>query len=212
VPDQPQRLSPLAGMLVGGDHDLVTAGAPGVVIGERRGLSVVQIAARRGQADAAAAAIERSMGVSPSSEANTVVAGERANALWIGPDRWLVVADDMAEGELDRLLREAVDHVAAVTDQSHARCVFRIAGPQARALLAKGCALDLDPSAFPAGQCAQTMIGAVGALLHPLDGTPTFDLYLPRSYAASFCEWFAESAAEFGCRNLQPAGRAEKRP
>lgn len=200
MPDQPQCLSPLAGMLVPGDYGLATRGGPGVVIEQRLGLSIVQVATRRGQAEAAASAIGRSMGISPSNEANSVVSRERASVAWIAPGQWLVVAEGMAEGELARLLREGVQDVAAVTDQSHARSVLRIAGPQAGALLAKGCPLDLASRTFPAGTCAQSIVGPVAALLHRLDGTPLFDVYLPRSYAVSVWEWLAESAAEFGFR------------
>lgn len=210
VPDQPQRLSPLAGMLVAGEHGLVTTDGPGVLVFERCGLSIVQIAARRGQADTAAAAIGGSMGVAPSLEPNSVVAGDRGSALWVAPDQWLLVAEGMAEGELERHLREAVQGVAALTDQSHARCVLRLEGPQARALLAKGCGLDLDPRSFSAGRCAQSIVGPVAALLHLVDDGPIFDLYLPRSYAASFWEWLADSAAEFGYRVT--AGRKIERP
>ena len=200
MPDQPPRLSPLAGTLVPGDYGLATRDGAGVLIEERLGLSIVQVATRRGQAEAAASAIERSMGISPSSEANSVAAGERASAVWIAPGQWLLVAEGMAEGELERLLREAVRDATAIMDQSHARSVLRIAGPQAGALLAKGCPLDLDPRTFPAGTCAQSMVGPVAALLHRLDETLLFDLYLPRSYAVSVWEWLTESAAEFGFR------------
>jgi heterotetrameric sarcosine oxidase gamma subunit len=197
-------------MLVPGEHGLVTQDGPGVLISERYGLSIVQIAARHGQADATAAAIARSMGVSPSSDANTAIAGDRGSALWIAPDQWLLVAAGMAEGELERLLHEAVRGVAALTDQSHARCVLRLAGPQARALLAKGCGLDLDPRVFRPGRCAQSIVGPVVALLHLADESPTFDLYLARSYAASFWGWLADSAAEFGYRVM--AGRMAEGP
>jgi heterotetrameric sarcosine oxidase gamma subunit len=210
VPDQPQRLSPLAGMLAPGDYGAATRDGPGVVVEERRGLSIVQVAARPGQLEAAASAIERSMGISPSDEPNSVVTGARASALWIAPGQWLLVAEGMAEGELERLLREAVQEVAAVTDQSHARSVLRIAGPQVAALLAKGCPLDLDPRVFKPGRCAQSVVGPVAALLHLVDESPIFDLYLPRSYAISFWDWLADSAAEFGCRVM--AGRTAEPP
>jgi methylglutamate dehydrogenase subunit D len=200
VPEQPQRLSPLAGVLKPGAHGLVTSGAPGVVISERHGLSIVQIAARRGQAEAAAAAIRTRMGVAPSPETGSVVAGERASALWIAPSQWLLVADGMAEGELDRLLREAVHEAAGVTDQSHARSVLRIHGPKSLELLAKGCPLDLDPRIFPVGRCAQAIVGPVAALLHAVNDVSTFDLYAPRGYALAFWQWLIESAAEFGYR------------
>jgi heterotetrameric sarcosine oxidase gamma subunit len=197
-------------MLAAGEHGLLTEDGPGALISERLGLSIVQIAARRAHADAAAAAIGRSMGITPPSEPNSVVAGDRACAFWIAPSQWLLVAEDRAEGELERHLREAVQEVAAITDQSHARCVIRLAGPQARALLAEGCALDLDPRVFPAGQCAQSIVGPVVALLHLVDESPIFDLYLPRSYAISFWEWLANSAAEFGHRATTVGRTAER--
>jgi sarcosine oxidase subunit gamma len=43
-------------------------------------------------------------------------------------------------------------------DVSASRAVIELAGAQARAVLAKGCGLDLHPRSFTAGRCAQTVL------------------------------------------------------
>ena len=46
----------------------------------------------------------------------------------------------------------------------------------------------------PVGAFAQTGVDQVGALLHRA-GAAVFELYLPRSYAQSLCEWLSAAAS-----------------
>lgn len=201
MPETPIPASPLGAALIAGDFGRIDRGA-GVSVAERRGLSLVQIAAFRGKVEAAASALAETLGVRPPAEPNTAVAGERASALWIAPGQWLAVAEGRPQGALQVVVQEAVRDAAAAVDESHARCVLRVGGPETRALLAKGCSLDLHPEAFQPGRCAQTSIGHIGALLHLVDEAPTFDVHVPRGYALAFWEWLADSAGEFGYRVL----------
>ena len=88
---------------------------------------------------------------------------------------------------------------AAVVDLGSGRTTLRIAGARSRDLLAKGSAIDFHPRNFPAGACAQGLLGHVGALFHAVDET-AFDLHVARSFAQTIWEWLMESAAEYGCR------------
>jgi sarcosine oxidase subunit gamma len=65
-------------------------------------------------------------------------------------------------------------------------------------VLQKLCRIDLHPRARPAGPVAQTPLGQVAALIHALDDGPSFDLYLPRSFAYSAVESLIDAATEFG--------------
>jgi heterotetrameric sarcosine oxidase gamma subunit len=191
VPELPRR-SPLEGVLVA-RHGAGSPDAP-VVIAERRGLSLVQVIARREQAPAVA---ER-LGLDPApGRASAVDAG---TALWLAPGAWMVVAEDLEEGALHERLLDQLQGLAAVIDQSHGRAALRLFGPRARDVLAKGCRLDLHPRAFTPGICAQTSIAQIGVLLHQLDEVPTYDLYVFAGYALDFLEWLTASAAEFGYR------------
>jgi sarcosine oxidase subunit gamma len=193
VPELPRR-SPLDGILVPGVHG-TAPNDPGVVIAERRHLSLVQVIARRGREQAAT---DR-LGLDPApGRAGEIDAG---TVLWIAPGAWMIVAAD--ESDALRRLGERLHDLAAVVDQSHSRTALRLAGSRARDVLAKGCRLDLHPRTFHPGMCAQTVIAQIGVLLHQTDDRPTYDLYVPAGYAVAFLDWLAASAAEFGYRTVE---------
>ena len=56
-----------------------------------------------------------------------------------------MLAENRGEGALYRELKAKLSGLASVTDQSHGRVIIRIAGPKARAVLAKGTPVDLHP-------------------------------------------------------------------
>jgi heterotetrameric sarcosine oxidase gamma subunit len=101
-------------------------------------------------------------------------------------------------------LSEAIAGSGAVTDVSGGRVALRIGGAKPRALLAKGCPLDLHPSAFRSGTCAQSVLAQVSVLIHALGDGEDFDLYAARSYAVHLWQWLTDAAAEFGYRVAAP--------
>ena len=76
--------------------------------------------------------------------------------------------------------------------------MIRVTGPRARDLLAKGCPLDLHPSLFAKGACAQTVMAKAGVLIHAVDDGPTYDLYVLRSFAEYLWRWLEDAAQEYG--------------
>ncbi|HZS85058.1 MAG TPA: sarcosine oxidase subunit gamma family protein [Stellaceae bacterium] len=201
-----ERRSALEGAARPGDFGTPAAGGPGVILGERRSLAIVQVAAL-GERDAAVrGGIAAGCGVAPAAEASRAARGGGTAVLWSGPGRWLVVAAEQPGSDLAARLEAALATApAVVTDLGHARTVLRVSGPSARDLLAKGCPLDLHPRTFPVDACAHSLLGHAGILIHAVDAVPSFDLYLARSYARSAWEWIEESAAEYGCRVVAPA-------
>jgi methylglutamate dehydrogenase subunit D len=93
---------------------------------------------------------------------------------------------------------------AAVNDQSDARAALRLSGPNVREMLAKGCMIDLHPTAFPSGAAAMTSIAHISVHLWRADaqgdgGDAIIDMLVGRSMAASLWSWVNASAAEYGC-------------
>jgi sarcosine oxidase subunit gamma len=85
------------------------------------------------------------------------VEGARA-ALWLGPDEWLLIAED-DDGRLGGAVEAALAGVAhALTDVSHRQCAIELSGPRAARLLNAGVPLDLDPEAFPIGMVTRTVL------------------------------------------------------
>jgi sarcosine oxidase subunit gamma len=196
-----ERLSALAAVYRSGSFGTLEPGGPGITIAERRPLTMVQVAARGDESTAVRAGIETVLGIAPDAAVNRASHRGMTTILWTGPERWLVVTPEPEDSDLDARLRAALAAArAAITDVSNGRIVLRIVGRRARDLLAKGSGIDLHGRAFPAGSCAQGLLGHVGALIHAVDAAPTFDLYIARSYAQTVWEWLTESAAEYGYR------------
>jgi sarcosine oxidase subunit gamma len=83
--------------------------------------------------------------------------GARA-ALWLGPDEWLLIAEDDEPG-LGAAVEAALAGVShALTDVSHRQCAIELGGPGAARLLNAGVPLDLDVEAFPVGMVARTLL------------------------------------------------------
>jgi sarcosine oxidase subunit gamma len=128
----------------------------------------------------------------------TCVSGLLASILWLGPDQWLVCSDTQAAESLAAGLRAALRGlVASVVDVSHARIVYAVGGSNARALLAKGCSLDLHERAFPLGRCAQTLLAKVPILVYCSGIEPMFEIHVARSFRDYAWTWLQAAASEY---------------
>jgi len=185
-----------------GDFGEVTNNNPGVTFSERRALSIIQVAAWEDHADAAIKAIEQAAGVIPSRDACTATQSADTAALWVGPERWLIVEKE--HRDLDAAIRNTLGtEMAAITDQSHSRCVIRLSGSEARNVLRKGTTLDLDIAYFKPGEARTTSLFHMNSLIHCLS-EDSFDIYVARSFGQSFFEVITHAAAEYGYRIDSP--------
>jgi sarcosine oxidase, subunit gamma len=158
---------------------------------------LTQITLRVAPESAAAAAVAGVLGAPlPTTPNTTAVAGD-VEVLWMGPDEWLVVAPDGADGLLASLEQAVDTEHATVVDVSDQRTAIDVAGPDARDLLLKGCALDLHPRAFGAGRCAQTLLARAQVVLVQRSDEPAYRLFVRASFAAYLGEWLLDAAAEY---------------
>ncbi|MCW5698485.1 MAG: hypothetical protein KIT00_01450 [Rhodospirillales bacterium] len=203
MPDRYRRQSPLAhlGLVARASED--QSAEAGVVMAEcpfcaQTGLRGDGSLARFGNA------VKTVLGIAPPTEPNTVTGPEDfadgARILWLGPDEWLIVGGDV-DAEPSGALRLALsDRHAAVVDVSDGRAVIALSGPNARDVLAKGCPLDLHPRAFGPGRCAQTVLAKAHVILHQIDASPSYEIYVHRSFADYLWSWLEDAAGEFGVR------------
>lgn len=167
---------------------------PGVVIIPRHDLSVAFVIGHHSDG----AALDRVFSTRYGIELPHVpraVCGASLDLIWSGPSQWLAVS---LRPEMPAELAAELDGVAAVTDQSDARAVLRLIGPNVRDTLAKGCPVDLHPAAFRRGETIVTAIGGIGVQLWWADVDDALHLSVPRSMAGSFWSWLLPSAWEFG--------------
>ena len=193
-----KRRAALHETILHGDFGEIKNNQPGVTITNRAELSMVQVAAWDDQVVNTIANIEKSIGIKPDQSACSAIQSDAISALWLGPDRWLIVEKE--NRDLEAVIREEVtEEMAAITDQSHSRCVLRLSGPQARNVLRKGTLLDLDERYFTPGDVRITSLFHMNGIIHCIR-EDSFDLYVARSFGQSFFEVITHAAMEYGYR------------
>jgi sarcosine oxidase subunit gamma len=168
-----------------------------IVIGEEAHRCQIDIRGEAGDATFAGAVRSVTGLPLPSTPNSFTTAGELA-CLWLGPDEWLVVGPGGGEHEIAGRLRSAFgDRHAAVIDVSESRTTITVAGPRARALLAKGTSIDLHPRVFGPGSCVQTGFAGANVILRQTDETPTFEIFVLDSFAEHLWAWLEGACREF---------------
>jgi sarcosine oxidase, subunit gamma len=101
----------------------------------------------------------------PTTPMRAHAAGSRV-ALWLGPDEWLLLAQDAEGSTLGAALFDALKgQTASLVDVGHRQVGLVVTGPRVAELINAGCPLDLDLSAFPAGMCTRTILAKVEVIL-----------------------------------------------
>jgi sarcosine oxidase, subunit gamma len=131
----------------------------------------------------------------------TVTGSGDTSVLWLGPEEFLVVAPTEAHeslgGDLIQALREALgDGEGQVVDLSANRTTFELTGPQGRAVLEKGCSLDLHPREFKAGTAVSTEIANIPAILWKT-GEESFRIFPRASFAEFLGRWLLDAMREY---------------
>jgi sarcosine oxidase, subunit gamma len=169
----------------------------GIVLSEVPHRAIVNI---RGTASdpAFTAAVQNATGVALPNSANTVSTAGGRQILWLGPNEWWATGPDGEADALLEALRAAfVGQHATACDVSESRAIIALKGPKAREVLMRGVSLDLHPREFRVGQCAQTGVSRANALIHLVDDTPTFEVYVLKSFSDYLWRWLEIVAQDF---------------
>ena len=128
-------------------------------------------------------------------------AGDGTEAIWLGPDEWILARPGVAAHNWLPTLQETVDAAqfapggTYLTDTSGQRTRMTLDGPRAATILAHGCSIDLSPNRFGDTTAVQTLLAQAGVVLHRAgDG---FALYVRSSFADYLAAWIVDAAAEY---------------
>ncbi len=121
---------------------------------------------------------------------------EGRTALWLGPDEWLLLAEDANPEAVTAAVGAALEGRAhSWVEVSHRNAGFLLSGVHAADVLNAGCPLPLDRAAFPVGKCARTVFGKAEIVLWRV-GETAFRIEVWRSFAAYVAGLLAEAARE----------------
>jgi sarcosine oxidase subunit gamma len=185
------RRSPLAHLA----DRLAVASDPSIVsLSEEPYVAMVSL--RVNPVSPAAARVAAVLGGPLPTACGEVTGTDSHHALWLGPDEWLVVLATDPVAMADQLTAAVGQEPGLVLDVSANRTVLELAGPRARAVLEKGCPVDLHPRSFGPGHAVSTTLARVPVLLWQTDD----DAYrlLPRSSFADYvARWLLDAMQEF---------------
>jgi sarcosine oxidase subunit gamma len=164
--------------------------------GERLALAEAPTAARfvfRG-GEAARASSAAAFGVELPQRLGLAGADARRTALWLGPDEWLMIADDADAASLGAELERALASTAhSLVDVSHRQIGLLVSGAVAARALSAGCSLDLHLSAFPVGMATRTIFDKAEIVLWRR-GAGAFHVEAWRSFAPYLVAALTEAA------------------
>lgn len=122
-------------------------------------------------------------------------AGGRA-ALWLGPDEWLILAEEGAGEAIAAALEAALEALPhSLVEVSQRQAGLAVGGPRAAAALNAGCPLDLDLAAFPVGMCTRTILGKAEIVLWRR-APEAFRVEVARSFARYAWDFLSEARRE----------------
>jgi sarcosine oxidase subunit gamma len=114
---------------------------------------------------------------------------EGGNALWLGPDEWLILAGEGDGAGIAARLAAGMAPMSLV-DVSHRDVGFDIAGGDAATLLNGAVPLDLTPGAFPPGMCTRTLCEKAEVVLWRR-AAADWHIEVARSLAGYVCDLLA---------------------
>lgn len=130
----------------------------------------------RGDADL----LDRSFALSLPRAPNRAHRTALTDALWLGPDEWLLLTDSDLIG-------------SGLVDISHRLAGMELSGPHAAAALNAGCPLDLHGTAFPADTCTRTLFGKAEIILWRT-APDAFHIEIARSFIPYVTAFLREAA------------------
>lgn len=189
-----EQASPLGDVYRPGSHGNFAVGV-GVVIGEKRPGSIVEVAAWPGQRAALLEAVRAAVSLDLGDRPGAGATHEGRSGFGLGPGRFLLV--DRAEGLAQTLANAVGNETGTVTDLSHGRTAIRIEGERAEWVLSKLFAIDFSLAGFPVGDGRATAHHDISAAIQRT-GAHSFDIHVFRSFARSFWKVLCHSAEEVG--------------
>ena len=131
--------------------------------------------------------------------------GEDPLACWVAPDEWLMQSQRLTPQELIAATRAALNTLpSAVTDYSHARLNFRLAGADAPSILARGSAVNLAEEASSLNLCVSTRLAQCRVLIR-VAARHRFELIVDACLSLYLHDWLLNTVE--GLRGGTPVHR-----
>ena len=134
-------------------------------------------------------------------EANTSSSSDKYTSIWLSPDEWMVISNNITDKEnnnyeIEDLLFNKISktNLGAVTDVSDQFVLINLNGKKVFDLLSKGCPFNFNDFKTKKGAVAQTLLAHVDIILHHKE-LNNINLLVRRSFSEHLMSWINDAAS-----------------
>ena len=134
-------------------------------------------------------------------EANTSSSSDNYTSMWLSPDEWMLVSNNIVDTEnnnyeIEESLFNKISktNLGAVTDVSDQFVMLELKGERIFDLLNTGCPFDFNDFKKKKGAVTQTLIINIDVIIH-LKEINTVNLFVRRSFSQHLMSWIDDTAS-----------------
>ncbi len=134
-------------------------------------------------------------------EANTSSSSDKYTSMWLSPDEWLMVSNNIIDKEnnnyeIGDLLFNKISktNLGAVTDVSDQFVLINLEGEKVFDLLSSGCPMNFNKFKEKEGTVAQTLLSQVDIIIHHKKHN-NVNLFVRRSFSEHLFSWINDAAS-----------------
>ena len=134
-------------------------------------------------------------------EANTSSSSDSYTSLWLSPDEWMIISNNIINKEnnsyeIEELLFNKVSktNLGSVTDVSDQFVMINLNGEKIFDLLSTGCPFDFTDFRLKVGSVTQTLLAKIDVIIH-LKERNSINLLVRRSFSEHLMSWINDSAS-----------------
>ena len=134
-------------------------------------------------------------------ETNTSTASDKLTAIWLSPDEWMVVSNELVSKEtnkyeLQEMLFNSISKttLGAVVDVTDQFVQLELKGENIYEIFSAGSPFNFNQFKEKKGSTTQTVLNHVDVILHHKDEN-IVNLFVRRSFAEHLCSWIADCAS-----------------
>ena len=134
-------------------------------------------------------------------EANTSSMSDKLTAIWLSPDEWMIVSNEIAskdtnKHELYEILYNNISktNLGAVIDITDQFVQLELKGENIYEIFSAGSPFNFNEFKEKKGSTTQTVLNHVDVILHHKDEN-VVNLFVRRSFAEHLCSWIEDSAS-----------------
>ena len=134
-------------------------------------------------------------------EANTSTTSDKLTAIWLSPDEWMIVSNELVSKEtnkyeLQEILFNSISktNLGAVVDVTDQLVQLELKGENIYEIFSAGSPFNFSQFREKKGSTTQTVLNHVDVILHHKDEN-VVNLFVRRSFAEHLCSWIEDSAS-----------------